>query len=51
MISGVITARHILSHPMALIAAIGFIAYADMVLKIFSRREYRFAELMYRAQK
>lgn len=51
MITGVITTRHILAHPIALIGAIGLMGYAGILLKCLDRQPHRFVRLYFETQR
>lgn len=47
MVHGVITAKHILAHPITLVTAIGLAGYLNVLLKCLDRKPHCFLELMY----
>jgi len=47
MIQGFITAKHILIHPMTMIAVLGLAGYFVMLTRCLDGRKHCFLELMY----
>jgi len=50
MVSGFITTKHILRHPVTLIKAVGVRGYYHMILTCLDKKPHCFLEMMFREQ-
>lgn len=48
MVAGIITTRHIITHPVILIGMFGFLGYVRVLLKSLESKPYRFIDFVLR---
>jgi len=51
MVRGIITTKHILAHPLAMIGAVGLIGYLNILVKCLDNKPHTFVELMFENKK
>lgn len=50
MVQGIITTKHILTHPITLIVAVGLIGYLSMLKRCLDGRPHCFIDLIFELQ-
>lgn len=51
MVNGFIKTRHILFHPLSIIAVVGIVGYVTMLLRCIDGRPHCFMEMMFETQR